>query len=101
MTEFIAEDPAITVTVEHVEQAKEILIQRQDTHLDSLAERLRENRVKAISEVETRFWLVGDIRSPRQCTGIRRAIENRNSDNSNGARDYSDSCVRDGMASKA
>jgi AAA-like domain len=50
MTEFIAEDPAITVTVEHVEQAKEILIQRQDTHLDSLAERLREDRVKAIIE---------------------------------------------------
>ncbi|HBE16369.1 MAG TPA: polyketide biosynthesis operon protein CyrO, partial [Cyanobacteria bacterium UBA11149] len=50
MTEFIAEDPAITLTVEHVEQAKEIIIQRQDTHLDSLAERLRENRVKAIIE---------------------------------------------------
>jgi hypothetical protein len=50
MTEFIAEDPAITLTVEHVEQAKELLIQRQDTHLDSLAERLRENRVKAIIE---------------------------------------------------
>jgi AAA-like domain len=50
MTEFIAEDPAITVTIEHVEQAKEILIQRQDTHLDSLAERLREDRVKAIIE---------------------------------------------------
>lgn len=50
MTEFIAEDPAITLTIEHVEQAKEIIIQRQDTHLDSLAERLRENRVKAIIE---------------------------------------------------
>ncbi|MFM7192725.1 MAG: hypothetical protein ACKOX2_18225, partial [Microcystaceae cyanobacterium] len=32
------------------EQAKEILIQRQDTHLDSLAERLREDRVKALIE---------------------------------------------------
>ena len=31
-----------------IEQAKEILIQRQDTHLDSLAERLREDRVKAL-----------------------------------------------------
>ncbi|MFM7201491.1 MAG: ATP-binding protein, partial [Myxococcota bacterium] len=31
-----------------VEQAKEILIQRRDTHLDSLAERLREERVKGI-----------------------------------------------------
>ena len=50
MTEFIAEDPAITLTVDHVEQAKEIIIQRQDTHLDSLAERLREKRVQAIIE---------------------------------------------------
>ena len=31
-------------------QAKEILIQRRDTHIDSLAERLREKRVKAILE---------------------------------------------------
>jgi len=38
------------ITVAHVEQAKEILIQRQDTHLDSLAERLREPRVRAIIE---------------------------------------------------
>ena len=29
-------------------QAKEILIKRQDTHLDSLAERLREDKVRAI-----------------------------------------------------
>jgi AAA-like domain len=50
MTEFIAPDPTITLTVEHVEQAKEILIQRKDTHLDSLAQRLREPRVRAIIE---------------------------------------------------
>jgi hypothetical protein len=50
MTEFIVKDPAITLTVEHLEQAKEIIIGRQDTHLDSLAEKLRENRVKAIIE---------------------------------------------------
>jgi AAA-like domain len=50
MTEFIADDPGITLTVDHVEQAKEIIIQRQDTHLDSLAERLREKRVQAIIE---------------------------------------------------
>jgi AAA-like domain len=50
MTEFIVTDPTIPLTVEHVEQAKEILIQRKDTHLDSLAQRLREPRVRAIIE---------------------------------------------------
>jgi type II secretory pathway predicted ATPase ExeA len=50
MTEFIVPDPAIALTLEHVEQAKGILIQRQDTHLDSLGSRLREPRVRAIIE---------------------------------------------------
>ena len=50
MIEEIVLDPSIDLTPEHVEQAKEILIQRQDTHLDSLAERLREPRVRAIVE---------------------------------------------------
>ena len=48
ITEYMAPDPAIPITVELINQAKEILIKRQDTHLDSLAERLRESRVKAI-----------------------------------------------------
>jgi len=48
ITEYIADDPTIPITVELINQAKEILIQRQDTHLDSLAERLREDRVRAI-----------------------------------------------------
>ena len=50
VTEFLAKDVTIPITVELIDQAKEILIQRQDTHLDSLAERLREDRVKAIIE---------------------------------------------------
>ena len=50
VTEFLAKDVTIPITVELINQAKEILIQRQDTHLDSLAERLREDRVKAIIE---------------------------------------------------
>jgi hypothetical protein len=50
ITEYITTDPAISITVELINQAKEILIKRQDTHLDSLAERLREERVKAIIE---------------------------------------------------
>jgi hypothetical protein len=50
MTEVIVPDRTIALTVEHVKQAKEILIQRQDTHLDSLGKRLREPRVRAIIE---------------------------------------------------
>jgi hypothetical protein len=48
IVEYIAKDPSISITAELVNQAKEILIKRQDTHLDSLAERLREDRVRAI-----------------------------------------------------
>lgn len=48
--EFIAPDPATPITVEIIERAKEILIKRQDTHLDSLVERLREPRVRRIVE---------------------------------------------------
>ena len=40
----------IVITPLMVEAAKEILIRRQDTHLNSLAERLREDRVKVIIE---------------------------------------------------
>jgi hypothetical protein len=35
---------------EHVDQAREVLIERRDTHLDSLAERLRDPRIRAIVE---------------------------------------------------
>ncbi len=50
VVETLVPDPAIALTKTHFAQAKEILIQRQDTHLDSLAERLREPRVRAIIE---------------------------------------------------
>lgn len=49
-TEVLAPDPATPITVELINNAKDILIERQDTHLDSLAERLREDRVQAIIE---------------------------------------------------
>lgn len=48
--EVVAPDPSTPITVEMIERAKEILIERQDTHLDSLAERLREPRVRQIIE---------------------------------------------------
>lgn len=50
IVEELVTDESIAITANHILEAKEILIQRQDTHLDSLAERLRENRVKVIIE---------------------------------------------------
>ncbi|WP_228059977.1 AAA family ATPase [Plectonema radiosum] len=50
VVEKMVKDRSIAITKEHILQAKEILIARQDTHLDSLAEKLREQRVKAIIE---------------------------------------------------
>jgi hypothetical protein len=39
-----------SITEEVIDKAKDVLIARQDTHLDSLAERLREPRVRAVIE---------------------------------------------------
>ncbi|MBF2063105.1 MAG: ATP-binding protein [Calothrix sp. C42_A2020_038] len=50
VVEKMVRDRSVAITKEHILQAKEILISRQDTHLDSLAEKLREKRVKAIIE---------------------------------------------------
>ncbi len=46
--EELVRDRSINITAEEIQQAKEILIKRQDTHLDSLAERLKEQRVRQI-----------------------------------------------------
>ena len=48
--EQLADDRTQAITLACIDQAKEVLIARQDTHLDSLAERLREPRVRAIIE---------------------------------------------------
>jgi hypothetical protein len=58
--ETVAPDPATPVTPAVVEAAKEILIQRRDTHLDSLIDRLREPRVRRIIEP----ILAGDLLAP-------------------------------------
>ncbi|NEP58357.1 MAG: ATP-binding protein [Symploca sp. SIO2G7] len=50
IVEVILPEPRQVIMIDHVEQAKELLIQRQDTHLDSLASLLRENRVRAVIE---------------------------------------------------
>lgn len=48
--EQVAPDPKTPVTSEIIEAAKEILIQRRDTHIDSLIDRLREPRVRRVIE---------------------------------------------------
>lgn len=57
LVEKLVPDPKQAITAGDVDRAKEVLIQRQDTHLDSLAERLREERVRRIIEP----ILAGDI----------------------------------------
>ncbi len=61
VVEKMVKDRSIAITKEHILQAKEILIARQDTHLDSLAERLREPRIKAIIEPMLAGLELGDI----------------------------------------
>ena len=61
VVEKMVKDRNIPITHEHILQAKEILIARQDTHLDSLAERLREPRIKGIIEPMLAGLELGDI----------------------------------------
>lgn len=48
--EVLVPDRTEPITVAVIDEAKQLLIQRQDTHLDSLAERLREPRVRHVIE---------------------------------------------------
>jgi hypothetical protein len=50
VVEVVLPDVTQEITIDHLQVAKETLIRRKDTHLDSLAERLREGRVRAIVE---------------------------------------------------
>jgi len=50
ITAYDVTDRTIAITAAHVDIAKEKLILRRDTHLDSLAERLHEPRVRRIIE---------------------------------------------------
>jgi type II secretory pathway predicted ATPase ExeA len=60
VVEKMVKERNIPITEAHILQAKEILIARQDTHLDSLAERLREPRVKNIIEPMLAGQIFGD-----------------------------------------
>jgi hypothetical protein len=57
----VAPDPATPITREHFDEAKERLIIRQDVHLDHLAERLNEPRVRSIIEPMMAGTLPEDI----------------------------------------
>jgi hypothetical protein len=61
LTEELVPERAEPITTAHVDQASEILIRRQDTHLDSLIERLREPRVRAIVEPMLAGDTLGDV----------------------------------------
>ena len=61
VVEELLPTPEDSIEVEHIDTAKEILIQRQDTHLDSLAERLREPRVRSIIEPMLAGQTLGDV----------------------------------------
>jgi hypothetical protein len=50
LTSTLLRDRSQPITLAAVNSARDLLIERQDTHLDSLAERLREPRVRAIME---------------------------------------------------
>jgi len=42
--------PDETVEIEHIHEAKEILIQRRQTHLDQLTDKLRDKRIRSVIE---------------------------------------------------
>lgn len=46
----LVRDRTLPVEAHHIEKAKEILIERRDTHIDSLVDRLREPRVQRVLE---------------------------------------------------
>ena len=61
LVEVLVPDPASVIEAEHVDRAAEVLIERRDTHLDSLIERLREPRVeRVIAPILAGELLVGD-----------------------------------------
>jgi hypothetical protein len=61
LTEELVPERAEPIAIAHVDQASEILIRRQDTHLDSLIERVREPRVRAIVEPMLAGDTLGDV----------------------------------------
>lgn len=61
LIDVVVPGAARTITTEDVETAREILILRQDTHLDSLVERLRDPRVRQVIEPMLAGLPLGDV----------------------------------------
>jgi hypothetical protein len=61
LTEVLVTDRRETIVASRVNEAAEILIRRLDTHLDSLLERLRETRIRAILEPMLAGEELGDV----------------------------------------
>jgi hypothetical protein len=61
LTEVLVPELTQPITAADVDAAKELLIRRQDTHLDSLMDRLREPRVRAILEPMLAGEVPGDV----------------------------------------
>ncbi|HSN99978.1 MAG TPA: AAA family ATPase [Candidatus Nanopelagicales bacterium] len=61
LVEVLVTDRARAITADDVDRAREILIIRRDTHLDHLAERLREPRVRAVIEPILSGSVLGDV----------------------------------------
>jgi hypothetical protein len=59
--EELVPDTAQPIRREDIERARALLIERQETHLDSLAERLREPRIRSILEPMLAGRLLGDV----------------------------------------
>jgi hypothetical protein len=61
LTQVLVKDRALSIGADKVDEAAEILIRRMDTHLDSLIERLREPRIRAVIEPMLAGESLGDV----------------------------------------
>jgi len=61
LVDVLCPDLAQTIGVEDVDRAARILIERQDTHLDSLGARLREPRIRSLIEPMLAGETLGDV----------------------------------------
>ncbi|WP_437979916.1 ATP-binding protein [Sorangium sp. So ce117] len=61
LVDVLVKDRAQPITAADVDRARDILIERQDTHLDSLVERLREPRIRAVIEPMLAGTTLGDV----------------------------------------
>ncbi|WP_437902501.1 ATP-binding protein [Sorangium sp. So ce327] len=61
LVDVLVKDRALPITAADVDRAREILIERQDTHLDSLVDRLRQPRIRAVIEPMLAGTTLGDV----------------------------------------